>query len=44
MAKKKEEQPTEEGTWSGLKKTIITTLTTVIAGGGIWLSTKLKQK
>jgi flagellar basal body-associated protein FliL len=30
-----------EGTWSGLKKTIIGTLTTVIAGGGVWLSTIL---
>ena len=28
-----------EGTWSGLKKTIIGTLTTVIAGGGVWVST-----
>ena len=25
--------------WSGLKKTIIGTLTTVIAGGGVWVST-----
>ena len=32
---------TNDGTWSGLKKTIIGTLTTVIAGGGIWLSTLL---
>jgi hypothetical protein len=30
-----------DGTWSGLKKTIIGTLTTVIGGGGIWLSTTL---
>lgn len=30
-----------DGTWSGLKKTIIGTLTTIIAGGGIWLSTFL---
>lgn len=30
-----------DGTWSGLKKTIIGTLTTVIGGGGIWLSTQL---
>ena len=30
-----------DGTWSGLKKTIIGTLTTVIRGGGIWLSTQL---
>ena len=32
---------TNDGTWSGLKKTIIGTLTTVIAGGGVWLSTIL---
>jgi len=30
-----------DGTWSGLKKTIIATLTTVIAGGGVWVSTML---
>ena len=30
-----------DGTMSGLKKTIIGTLTTVITGGGIWLSTHL---
>ena len=32
---------TNDGTWSGLKKTIIGTLTTVITGGGIYLSTTL---
>ena len=32
-------QETNDGTWSGLKKTIIGTLTTVIAGGGVWVST-----
>ena len=36
-----ETNETNDGTWSGLKKTIIGTLTTVIAGGGIWLSTML---
>lgn len=36
-----EAQETNEGTWSGLKKTIIGTLTTVIAGGGVWVSTLL---
>lgn len=42
MARKKAEgQEPQEGTWSGLKKTIIGTLTTVIAGGGVWLSTIL---
>lgn len=30
-----------EGGWSTLKKTIIGTLTTVIAGGGMWVSTHL---
>ena len=30
-----------DGTWSGLKKTIIGTLTTVVAGGGVWVSTLL---
>jgi hypothetical protein len=33
--------PESDGTWSGLKKTIIGTLTTVIAGGGVWVSTML---
>jgi flagellar basal body-associated protein FliL len=42
MARKKaEEQEPEEGTWSGLRKTIIGTVTTLIAGGGVWLSTIL---
>ena len=42
MARKKAEaQEPEENSWSGLKKTIIGTLTTVIAGGGVWLSTTL---
>ena len=34
-------QETNDGTWSGLKKTIVGTLTTVIAGGGVWMSTLL---
>jgi hypothetical protein len=33
--------PESEGTWSGLKKTLIGTLTTVILGGGTYLSTTL---
>ena len=33
--------PESDGTWSGLKKTIIGTLNTVVAGGGVWLSTQL---
>lgn len=32
---------TNDGTWSGLKKTIIGTLTTLIAGGGTWLGVQL---
>ena len=32
-----------DGTWSGLKKTIIGTLTTLIAGGGTWLGVALFQ-
>jgi hypothetical protein len=35
------EETTNDGTWSGLKKTIIGTLTTVITGGGVWLGTAL---
>ena len=35
------ETTTAEGGWSGLKKTLIGTLTTAIAGGGVWLSTLL---
>lgn len=30
-----------DGTWSGLKKTIIGTLSTVVAGGGTWLGVTL---
>jgi flagellar basal body-associated protein FliL len=36
-----ETQEHSDGTWSGLKKTILGTLTTVIAGGGVWVSTIL---
>jgi hypothetical protein len=32
---------TNDGTWSGLKKTIYGTLATVITGGGVWLSTTM---
>ena len=35
------EETQSDGTWSGLKKTVIGTLTTVVTGGGIWLSTTL---
>jgi hypothetical protein len=34
-------EETNDGTFSGLKKTIIGTLTTVIAGGGTWLGVTL---
>lgn len=36
-----EEENQNDGTWSGLKKTLIATLTTVITAGGVWLSTTL---
>lgn len=36
-----ETQETNDGTWSGLKKTIIGTLGTVVAGGGTWLGVTL---
>ena len=39
MSEEQETQETNDGTWSGLKKTIYGTLTTVIAGGGVWVST-----
>jgi len=32
---------TNDGTWSGLKKTIIATLTTLVTAGGVWISTQL---
>jgi hypothetical protein len=32
---------TNDGTWSGLKKTIIGTLTTLVTAGGVWVSTQL---
>ena len=37
------EETTEQndGTWGGLKKTIIGTLATVVTGGGVWISTTL---
>lgn len=35
------EAETNDGTWSGLKKTIIGTLSTVITGGGVWLGTTI---
>ena len=35
------EEQEQEGTWSGLKKTIIGVATTLVTAGGIWLSTLL---
>ena len=34
-------EETNDGTWSGLKKTLIGTLSTVVAGGGTWLGVTL---
>ena len=36
-----EETETNDGTMSGLKKTIIGGITTLITAGGVWLSTQL---
>ena len=35
------EEQENDGTWSGLRKTLIGTLGTVIAGGGTWLGVTL---
>jgi flagellar basal body-associated protein FliL len=35
------EETEQEGTWSGLKKTIIGVVTTVVTAGGVWVSTLL---
>lgn len=35
------EETENEGTWSGLKKTIIGVATTLVTAGGVWLSTIL---
>ena len=36
-----EETQEQEGTWSGLKKTIIGVAGTIVTAGGVWLSTLL---
>ena len=41
MSEEQEVQDHNDGTWSSLKKTIVGTLGTVVAGGGVWLSTLL---
>jgi hypothetical protein len=35
------EETEQEGTWSGLKKTIIGVVTTIVTAGGVWVSTLL---
>jgi hypothetical protein len=35
------EEQEQEGTWSGLKKTIVGVATTLVTAGGVWLSTLL---
>ena len=41
MSEETQSQDHNDGTWSGLKKTVVGTLGTVVAGGGVWLSTLL---
>ena len=36
-----EETQEQEGTWSGLKKTIIGTISTIVLGAGTWVGTTL---
>ena len=36
-----EETQEQDGTWSGLKKTIIGTISTVVLGAGTWVGTTL---
>ena len=35
------QQDHNDWTWSGIRKTIVGTIGTVVAGGGVWLSTLL---
>ena len=41
MSEEQVQQDHNDGTWSGLKKTIVGTLGTVVTGGGVWLGTTL---
>lgn len=41
MSEEQVQQDHNDGTWSGLKKTIIGTLSTVVLGAGTWLTTTL---
>lgn len=43
MSEETTSQDFNDGTWSGLKKTLIGTVTTLIAGGGTWLGVMLFQ-
>ena len=36
-----EVESTNDGTWSGLKKTIVGTVGTIVTAGGVWLTTLL---
>jgi hypothetical protein len=36
-----EVENTNDGTWSGLKKTIVGTVGTIVTAGGVWLTTLL---
>jgi len=36
-----ETQDHNDGTWSGLKKTIVGVITTAVTAGGVWISTLL---
>jgi len=35
------EETENDGSWGGLKKTIVGTLATIVTGGGVWISTIL---
>ncbi len=39
MSEETKAPETNDGTWSGLKKTIIGTIGTAVTAGGVWLST-----
>lgn len=41
MSEEQSTQETNDGTWSGLKKTIIGLVGTVATAGGVWVSTTL---
>lgn len=41
MSEETQTQDHNDGTWSGLKKTIVGTISTLVLGGGTWLGTAL---